>query len=96
MSGTNRTRTVMNLIKNLGDKMFKFVGKDAVEGAISQIGTRLKGFDMASIASQIPVIGQIMPLWDGIKAGYDSMTPEQKAEMWKNLMIAGAKLAAKA
>ena len=76
--------------------MFNFVGKQAVDGAIAQLGERLKGFDMNALASQIPVIGQIMPMWDDVKAGYNSMTPDEKAAFWKNIMIAGAAMAAKA
>jgi hypothetical protein len=36
----------------------------------------------------------ILRLIPDIEAGYNIMTPEQKAELWKNLLIAAAKAAA--
>jgi hypothetical protein len=83
-------------LDGIGKNIGSAAGPQAIESALSSLGEKMKGFDMAKLAAQIPVIAQIMPMWDGIKAGYNSMSPEQKAEMWKNLMIAGAKLAAKA
>lgn len=83
-------------LDGIGKNIGSAAGPKAIESALSSLGEKLKGFDIANLAAQIPVIAQIMPMWDGIKSGYNSMSEEQKAEMWKNLMIAGAKLAAKA
>lgn len=76
--------------------MFDFgVGKRIADGALSRIGNRIKTFDINQCAKEIPIVGQLLPMWDDVKSGYNSMTPEQRSEFWKNVMITGAKLGAK-
>jgi hypothetical protein len=79
--------------------MFKFAGEQAVEGAKSKIDSWLKSLTPQSVEAyigQLPILAQIKGFSGDIKAGYDSMSPEQKATFWKDIMIAGAALAAKA
>jgi len=83
-------------LDGIGKNIGSAAGPQAIDSALSSLEEKLKGFDIYILASKIPVVAQILPLWNGIKAGYDSMSDSEKAEMWKNLMIAGSKLAAKA
>jgi hypothetical protein len=79
--------------------MFNFVGSQAFSGFLSGADSFLKGLTPQSISgyvSKLPVLAQIEGLSGDIKAGYDAMSPDQKATFWKDLMIAGAALAAKA
>jgi len=82
-------------LDGIGKNIGSAAGQKAVDSAISTIEEKLKGFDLEKIALKIPVIGQLMPMWDGIKAGYSSMSDSEKAELWKNLLLALSKLAAK-
>jgi hypothetical protein len=85
--------------------MFGFIGADAVSGGLKKIQDLVTKSDPNAIQyffesalskyKDIPVIGFLASVSGDIKAGYDAMSPEQKAEFWKNCMVAGAKLAAK-
>ena len=79
--------------------MFNFIGSQAVDGAIQSIEGKLSALTPQAIGTWLkglPVAAQILPLWGDMEAGYNAMTPEEKATFWKNLFIAGAALAAKA
>lgn len=79
--------------------MFNWIGANAVDGALEKIDGWLKSLTPQSIQTyfgNLPIVAQIAGFSGDIKAGYDSMTPEEKASFWKNIMIAGAALAAKA
>jgi hypothetical protein len=92
----------------LFDGAGKAAGVSAVETVIKKIqgadlnaivlagAKKIKGVNIAEATMHAPIIGDLVGLYSGFKMGLDSMTPEQKAEFYKNLMIAGAKLAAKA
>jgi len=92
----------------LFDGAGKVAGVSAVETIIKKIqeanlnalvmagAKKIKGVDLASAVTIAPIIGDLVGLYSGFKMGLDSMTPEQKAEFYKNLLIAGAALAAKA
>lgn len=75
--------------------MFNFVGKQAMDGATSRLTEKLKKFDFYKTAEEIPVLGQMLPMWKDIKAGYNSMSDEERSEFWKNVMITGAKIGTK-
>lgn len=75
--------------------MFMFDGKDVVNGAVKRLSEIVSGINPNTInewfttkAEQIPVLGIFVQ-------GYEAMTPEEKAEFAKNIMLAGAALAAK-
>lgn len=75
--------------------MFENIGKNAVDGAIQRIGERLHDLDpnklnigLAKLAENIPVLGIFVK-------GFEAMTPEEQATFTKNLMLAGAAMAAK-
>lgn len=73
----------------------KIQGVD-LNAVVSASAQKLQGVDLAGAAKKAPIIGDLVGLYEGFRSGLDAMTPEQKAEFYKNLMIAGAKLAAKA
>ena len=79
--------------------MFNFIGEQAVEGAFIKIDAWLKSLTPQNIQTyfgSLPIVAQIVGFSGDIKAGYDQMTPDEKATFWKNIMIAGAAIAAKA
>ena len=42
----------------------------------------------------LPVFAQFLGVWDDVKRGYESLTPEQRAAFWAAVFILVAKLAA--
>lgn len=92
----------------LFDGAGKAAGVSAVETIVKKIqgvnlnalvmagAEKIKGVDLVGAAGKAPIIGDLVGLYSGFKMGLDAMTPEQKAEFYKNLLIAGAALAAKA
>ena len=92
----------------LFDGAGKAAGVSAVETIIKKIqgadlnavvlasAQKLQGVDIASAIVKAPIVGDLVGVYNGFKSGLNAMTPEEKAEFYKNLMIAGAKLAAKA
>lgn len=75
--------------------MFGFAGKQAVDGAIERIKEVAGGITPEKIDVFLKEHAPKFPILNDIKRGYDKMDDEEKAEFWKNVMIAGAKLAAK-
>ena len=76
--------------------LFSFVGKDATDGAVKRIGETLAGLDTAKLNSELMKFGEQIPILGILLKGYNAMTPEEQAEFAKNIMLAGAKMAAKA
>ena len=83
-------------LDGIGKNIGSAAGPQAIESALSSLGEKMKGFDMAKLAAQIPVIAQIMPMWEDVKGGYSSLTPEQRQAFWAAIIVLGTKLAAKA
>lgn len=75
--------------------MFNFVGKEAIDGAIKRIGELLTGMDPAKINEGLAAVGEKIPILGMLVKGYNAMTPAEQGEFAKNLMIAGAAMAAK-
>ena len=78
-----------------GSDMFKFVGAEAVEGAVKKAGSLLQGIDASSINEWVNSKAEDIPILGIFLKGYNSMTDEEQAAFAKNLMLAGAALAAK-
>jgi hypothetical protein len=75
--------------------MFKFAGKEAIDGAVARAGELLSGLDASKVNDGLSKMAEKIPVLGILVKGYNSMTPEEQGEFAKNLMIAGAKLAAK-
>lgn len=77
--------------------MFDWIGKQAVDGGVARIkeiitkGTAedVQKFIDSSLSKykDIPVVAQFLSMWSDIKAGYDSLTPAQRAAFWAAVMI---------
>lgn len=75
----------------------KSIGADAVNGALARIkelivtGTTedVQAFiDQALLKyKDIPAISTFLAMWEDIKAGYNSLTPAQKAAFWAAVLI---------
>lgn len=75
--------------------MFENIGRNAVDGALKRIQEKISllnpnavAFELKKLAEKIPIIGEL-------QAGYNTMTPEEKATFMKNIMLAAAAMAAK-
>ena len=75
--------------------MFMFAGKEAVDGAVKRAGELLTGLDPSKINDGLNAIAAKVPILNMLVAGYNAMSPEEKAVFAKNIMIAGAAMAAK-
>ena len=75
--------------------MFEGIGKNAVDGAMKRIGELFSSLNPAKIASGMDALSLKIPIVGDIHRAYESMSDEERATMMKNLMIAGAALAAK-
>lgn len=75
--------------------MFMFAGKEAVDGGIKRLGEILSGFNPESINGWITANAEKIPILGMFVQGFEAMTPSEKAEFAKNIMLAGAAMAAK-
>lgn len=75
--------------------MFAFAGKQAVDGAIERLRELILGLNPLKITNFMDDFSKKIPIFGDIRAGYTSMSDEEKAEFMRNIMIASAKLAAK-
>lgn len=82
---------MFNPIEALG----KNIGRNAVEGAIKRIEEKAQRFSPDDFFRVFPAFGGLAGMYNDIKGGYEKMTPDEKSEFWKNLLIAGAKLGAR-
>jgi hypothetical protein len=76
--------------------MFNWIGKQATDGAIERIKSFILDTPWSYYSKQFPIIGILLRIEPDIKAGYDKMTPDEKADFWKSVMIMGAKIGAAA
>lgn len=71
--------------------MFNWIGKQAADGAIDRIKDFVIKTDWAKQAAaageKVPVIKEIMAVLPDIYAGYEKLTPEQRAALWAKIMI---------
>jgi len=75
--------------------MFNFAGKQAVDGAVSRLGELLAGLDPAKVNDSLSFLAAKIPVLGILVKGYNAMSDDEKAEFAKNIMLAGAALAAK-
>lgn len=86
--------------------MFEWAGAQALDGFLKHFGDSVKSLtpqQAEAFFAECPVIKQLLDarttggqIMADMFAGYNKMSPDEKAEFWKNLEIAGAKLAAMA
>lgn len=76
---------------NIGKKF----GRSLTEGAGDKIKEFLVGFDLEKAAEEMPVFGFFFAIKNDVMAGYEKMTDAEKAELWKNALLAATKLLAK-
>lgn len=74
--------------------MFENIGKNAVDGAVQRIKSLILGLNPARITGGLDILSLKVPIIGDIRRAYESMSDEERATMMKNLMIAGAALAA--
>lgn len=76
--------------------MFDFgVGKNIVDGAVKRIVELISGFDGSKINDSLSSLSEKIPIVGVFVKGFNAMTPEEQAKFAKNLMLAGASIAAK-
>lgn len=76
--------------------MFDFgVGKNIADGALKRIGELISNLDGSKINDGLNSFAEKIPLVGIFVKGFNAMTPEEQAEFAKNIMLAGAALAAK-
>ena len=69
--------------------MFNFnIGRNIADGALKRLGERFQSFDLEEFAGGVPALGIIL-------RGYNAMTEEEQTLFAKNLLLAGAAIAAK-
>ena len=74
--------------------MFEGIGKNAVDGAMKRIAEIYAGFTNADYKNFLTGLKIKIPFISDLIAGYDSMTPEEKALFTKNIMLAVTAIAA--
>jgi len=74
--------------------MFNFAGKQAVDGAVKRLMDLMLELNPLKIAKFMDTMSQKIPIIGDVRRAYNSMSDEQRAEVTKNLIIAGAALAA--
>lgn len=82
--------------------MFENIGAQIVTGAIDNLKWRLSNMTAEQVQvfidtflvkyKDIPIVSTIIQMWDDIKAGYNLLTPEQRAEFWKDVFLVAMKL----
>lgn len=75
--------------------MFEGIGKNAVDGAVKRIAELISGLSPTKIVAAADALSLKIPIVGDIHRAYESMSDEERATMMKNIMIAGAALAAK-
>lgn len=75
--------------------MFNFIGKDAVDGAVSRMGELIAGLDAQKINDGLSKLAEKTPIVGIFLKAFNSMSEEEQVDFVKNCMIAGAKAAAK-
>jgi hypothetical protein len=75
--------------------MFEFIGSDAMNGAVKKLGEVLSGLDVTKLNEGLNAAAEKIPVLGILMKGYNAMTPEEQGIFAKNIMLAGAALAAK-
>lgn len=75
--------------------MLNWAGKDIVNGAVKRLVEIFSSFDASKINDGLSKLAENIPVLGILVKGYEAMTPEEQAEFAKNIMLAGAAMAAK-
>lgn len=74
--------------------MFKFAGKQAIDGAVKRATDLMFALNPLKVTKFMDTMSMKIPIVGDVRRAYTSMSDEQRAEVMKNLIIAGAALAA--